>query len=277
MAREISPFCDFISRSILTGLPMAMVDMELTIRMVKGIHTYRKDHTAESMVFSPWSRTIISFPSLHKKIQAFWDENRQTSAWNKSHAMPYFSAQPQPKCICTWGKTRTRWSNWRNRFNPIKTEWYNMQDRDTIDFNKIDIIKPTLKRLCMRPHGECMYCLFDTPHLSATPSDWSREDWCGKKAKTREQCLFLDLNILEKQIPKILQDRAQDIPQDMIHGITTDKQETNLINGIQDLMLEPKLDVQNSTDIPPPPPDVPEVKSKEKMRQTDQQQHQHMT
>ena len=105
------------------------------IRMVKGIYTYRKDHMAESTMFSLWSRTIIPFPSLHKMIQAFPDESRLTSAWNKGHDMSYFSAQPQPKCRCTSRKTRTRWSNWRNRFNPIKTEWYNTQDRDTIDFN----------------------------------------------------------------------------------------------------------------------------------------------
>ena len=30
----------------------------------------------KSMVFSPWSRTVIPFPSLHKKIQVFQDENR---------------------------------------------------------------------------------------------------------------------------------------------------------------------------------------------------------
>ena len=141
MAREISPVCNFIFGSIYTGLPTDTVDVELTIRMVKGIYMYRKDHTAESTVFSPWSRTIIPFPSLCKKIQAFQDENGQTSVWNKSHATPYFSAQPQPKCRCTLEKTMTRWSNQRNRFNPIKTEWYNMQDRDTVDFNKIDIVK----------------------------------------------------------------------------------------------------------------------------------------
>ena len=48
----------------------------------------------------------------------------------------------------------------------------------------------------------------------------------------------------------------------MTHDITTDKQKTDLVNGIQDLMLELKLDIQNSTDVPAPPPDVPEVKSK---------------
>ena len=176
MAREISPICDFIFVSICTGLPMDTVDVELTIRMVKGIYTYRKDHMAESMVFSPWSRTIIPFPSLCKKIPVSQDENRQTSAWNKGHAMSYFSTQP--KCRHTLGKTRTRWSNHRNRFNPIKTEQYIMQDRDTIDFNKIDIIKPDPKHLCMRTHGdgECMYCQFNTLHPSATTSDWSSKD-----------------------------------------------------------------------------------------------------
>ena len=145
MAREISPVCDFIFGSICTRLLMDMVDVELMIQMVKGIYMYRKDHMTESTVFSLWSRTIMPFPSLCKKIQAIQDKNRQMSVWNKSHAKPYFSAQPQPKQRCTLGKTRTKWSNQRNRFNPIKTEWYDMQDRDIIDFNKIEIVKTTPK------------------------------------------------------------------------------------------------------------------------------------
>ena len=60
----------------------------------------------------------------------------------------------------------------------------------------------------------------------------------------------------------MLQERAQDISQDTTLNITTDKQETNLVNGIQDLMLESKLDAQNLTDLLAPPLDVPEVKSK---------------
>ena len=97
MAREISPVCNFIFGSIWTGLLMDTVDVELTVRMVKGIYTYRKDHTAESMVLSPWSRTAIPFPSLRWKIQAYQDENKQTSAWKKGYAVPYFPTQPQPK------------------------------------------------------------------------------------------------------------------------------------------------------------------------------------
>ena len=119
MARKISRLCDFIFGSIRTGLPMDTVNVELMVRMVQGIYTYRKDHTAKPTVFSPWSRTIIPFPSMRRKIQIYQDENNQMSAWNKGHAKSYFPTQPQLNCRHTSGKTRTRWSNERNRFNLI--------------------------------------------------------------------------------------------------------------------------------------------------------------
>ena len=46
----------------------------------------------------------------------------------------------------------------------------------------------------------------------------------------------------------------------MTHDATADKQETDLVYGIQDLMFESKPDTQNSTDVLAPPSDVPEVK-----------------
>ena len=70
--------------------------------MVKGIYTYRKDHMAKSTVFSLWSRTVIPFPSLHKNLQAYQDENRQMSAWNKGHAAPYFPTQSYPNIDASW-------------------------------------------------------------------------------------------------------------------------------------------------------------------------------
>ena len=143
MAREISSICNFIFGSVWSGLLMDTVDIEVTVRTVKGIYTYRRDHMAKFTVFSPWSRTIMPFPSLSRKIQAFQDNNKLTSVWNKGHAAPCFPTQAQPEQRHTLGKTRIRWSNWRHRFNHIKTELYNMQDQETIDFRKIDVIKLT--------------------------------------------------------------------------------------------------------------------------------------
>ena len=69
MAREISPVCDLIFDSICTSLLTDTVDMELMIKTVKGIDTYRKDQMAESTVFSPWSRTITPFPCYAGKYK----------------------------------------------------------------------------------------------------------------------------------------------------------------------------------------------------------------
>ena len=99
-------------------------------------------------------------------------------------------------------------------------------------------------------HGECTYCKYDAPHPSATPSDWSSEDWDGKKAKAREQCPLLGCNLLEKQIQKTLQDRVHDVPQDMPHDSIVDKQETDLTKVIKDLTLKEDADIQNLIDAP---------------------------
>ena len=114
-------------------------------------------------------------------------------------------------------------------------------------------------------HGECTYCKYDAPHPSATPSDWSSEDWDGKKAKAREQHPFLDFNLLEKQLQKTLQDRALDVPQDLLHDSIKDRQETDLTKGLRDLTLKKDADAQNLTDTLAPLPDVSEKKDKDEV------------
>ena len=112
----------------------------------------------------------------------------------------------------------------------------------------------------MRTHEECTYCKFDAPHTSVTPLERSSEDWDGDKAKAREQCPLLNFKVLEMQSQKMLQDRAQDTPQDTT--CNTGDQQPDLVNGIKDLTLDSKLDVQHSIDMPAPPTEVPEEKGK---------------
>ena len=78
MAREISPICDFMFGYIRTSLLMNMVVVDLTVWTVKEIYTYRKDHTMESKINTPWSKKVIPFPSLRWKIQAFQDDKDRT-------------------------------------------------------------------------------------------------------------------------------------------------------------------------------------------------------
>ena len=99
MAREISPICDFIFGSICTGILIDTVDVELMIRMGKGIYTYRKDHMAKSMVFSPWSRTIVPFPSKHSKTKI-----GRCQHGIKAMLHPTFLPQPNPNAGIPWGR-----------------------------------------------------------------------------------------------------------------------------------------------------------------------------
>ena len=91
MAREISPVCNFIFGLIRTCLLTDTVDVDLPVQTIKGIYMYRKDHSVESMIFSPWSKKVIPFPSLRQKIQAFQYGKRQKMAmsWNDSNTFQF--------------------------------------------------------------------------------------------------------------------------------------------------------------------------------------------
>ena len=216
MAREISPICDFMFNSLLTCLLMDTVDVVLTIRMVKVIYIYCKDHTVESTVLSLWSKSVIPFPSLRCKIQAFQDDSsKQTMTWHSS-TMPQFFAPPRPHRSprkCAPGKTRARWSNHNHWFNPFRTNRYNTHDTEPNDINKINIIQPTPNRGCEHTDGSCTYCKYEAPQPFPVPSDWSSEDWDGKKAKAREQKSLVEFMPPKLDTdPQTMEVMADDIP-----------------------------------------------------------------
>ena len=99
MAREISSVCNFIFRLIRTCLPTDMVDEDLTVWTVKGIYTYKKGHTAESMIFTLWSKKAIPFPSLRWKIQVFQDDKRQEMmiSWNDGNTFQFSTPPRMPR------------------------------------------------------------------------------------------------------------------------------------------------------------------------------------
>ena len=160
MARDISPICDFIFGSIRTSLLVDMVHVDLTILTVKGIYMYRKDHTTESIIFTPRSKKVLPFPSFRWKIQAFQDDKRQktTMPWNAG-SMFQFSIPPKmprnPRKRTT-GKIRTRWLG-RNRFNPIKMTRPNTLDTKVSELDNIDINAPILAKACDRFSLLCLY------------------------------------------------------------------------------------------------------------------------
>ena len=209
MAREISPICDFIFRSIRTSLLTDMLDVDPTIQAVKGIYMYRKVHTAESMMFTPWSKKVIPFPSLRKyKLFRMIRDRRQ-----QCHGMMavHFSSLPLPTCLETQErepltKIRTKWSG-RNRFNPIKTRRANTPETKMSDLDKIDtdIKAPKVMKACDTFGLSCSYCEQGALHSSPEELDWSSKDWDGTKARAKE-----DTNsLMDYNMPKPLTDIDQ--------------------------------------------------------------------
>ena len=113
-------------------------------------------------------------------------------------------------------------------------------------------------------HRECSYCKYDTPHPLTTLSDWSSEDWDGKKAKAREQCHLLDFNLLERQLQQTLQDPIQDTAQDTLHDHMTEK---SLLKDLQTLTLKDDVDKQNLADTQVTKPKEPEDDNKVEERE----------
>ena len=122
-----------------------------------------------------------------------------------------------------------------------------MQNKEMIDFRKIDLIRPTPKWLCTRTHEGCTYCKYDAPHQPNIPLDWSSEDWDGDKAKARGQCPLLHFNFLEKQVKKTLQDLIQDVSLNLLDSDT--KIGKDLTKDMQALTLMGDADVRTVMDI----------------------------
>ena len=122
----------------------------------------------------------------------------------------------------------------------------NTCDSDSSDWNKLDIIQPTPRRLCNRSPKDCTYCVYNAPHPSPAPSDWSSEDWNGNKGKAGEQRSLIYFKLLDAQV------------QDAIWEATPDRKERDLVNSTDNLMLDQGK--TTPTDTLAPPPDMLEEK-----------------
>ena len=108
------------------------------------------------------------------------------------------------------------------------------------------MIQPIPKRLYNRSLKDCTYRACNAPHPSPAPLDWSSEDWHGDKAKVREQRSLIDFKLLDALV------------QDTTWETMPDRQEKDLVNSIDNLMLD--QDKTTPTDTLAPPPDTSEEK-----------------
>ena len=72
MACDLAPTCNFLFGYILCTLLDDTVDIDITVHVLKGIHTFRKDQTIQLSKHSPWGMEVKPFPSLRKKDERLY-------------------------------------------------------------------------------------------------------------------------------------------------------------------------------------------------------------
>ena len=72
------PECSFMRGYFRYLLPEETVDIEVKVKMMRGIHMFRRDHTTQVMSCKPWSSRFCPYPSLIMKMQNLPGIRRQT-------------------------------------------------------------------------------------------------------------------------------------------------------------------------------------------------------
>ena len=94
VACNLAPQCNFLYRFFQCKLLKDTIYIEIMVRKLKGIHTFRKDHSSQSSVCSLWGSHVKPLPSLCRKKEDYIKE-RQNIA-NPFLCYQSFSNWPKP-------------------------------------------------------------------------------------------------------------------------------------------------------------------------------------
>ena len=63
--------CNFLHGYFRCLLPIETVDIEVKVKMMRGIHTFRRDCTTQVISFNPWSTRLCPCQSLIRKMKTY--------------------------------------------------------------------------------------------------------------------------------------------------------------------------------------------------------------
>ena len=71
MACILHPKCNFLHSYLKCLLPAEIADVELKVKMMQGINTFRQDRTSQFIKGNPWSTRLYMYPSLVRKMKTY--------------------------------------------------------------------------------------------------------------------------------------------------------------------------------------------------------------
>ena len=71
MACLLQPECKFLHGYFRCWLPVEVVDIEIKITSMKGMHIFRRDRTTQLIKCTPWNTRLCLHPTIIKKMKTF--------------------------------------------------------------------------------------------------------------------------------------------------------------------------------------------------------------
>ena len=77
MACLLQPECNFLHRFLRCKLPVEVVDMEVKVMSMQGMHIFKRDRMTQLIRCVPWTTKLHPHPNIIKKMKTFLEvENR---------------------------------------------------------------------------------------------------------------------------------------------------------------------------------------------------------
>ena len=71
MACILCPECNFLHGDFRCQLPVEMVDVEVKVKTMQGIHMFRRDRTSKVINCNPWSKKLDPYLCLIQKMKTY--------------------------------------------------------------------------------------------------------------------------------------------------------------------------------------------------------------
>ena len=91
MACLLQPECNFLHGYFRCWLPVEVVDMEVKITSMQGMHIFQRDRTTELIKCTPWSTRLCPHPTIIKKMRTFLGVEGK---WVQYHNLPVANIGP---------------------------------------------------------------------------------------------------------------------------------------------------------------------------------------
>ena len=88
MACDLASQCNFLYGFFQCNFPEDTIAMEIMVRMMKGVHTFKKDCNNQTALCSPWGLQVHPFPFLVKNGNIFGRKKKYCRPFHPIHTYP---------------------------------------------------------------------------------------------------------------------------------------------------------------------------------------------